>query len=121
MTVTVAHWRGEPYLRAMFRLVWKLAALFALLLMPLGMAAPAASPAHRPASAVAMEHCPDMPSKDGKSVPSACVANCAAALPAASPAPPEPALLGRSHVERVDFETPSGLHPETATPPPRRS
>ena len=97
-----------------------LLALIAVLLMPLGMTP--ASAHHQPAAGMAMPHCPEQaPKHDSKGAFAECTMACSAALPAAelqqeqhlpiacAPAPPAVAQILR------------GLHPETATPPPKRS
>jgi hypothetical protein len=104
------------------RLLSRLALLIALMLMPFGMAPSPASPTQDPMMAdMAMGHCPDQGSHNGKYGFAECTMACAAALPAidasreallpVSSDPVLPAAAQRLH----------GLHPETATPPPRRS
>jgi hypothetical protein len=105
--------------------VWKLLALLAVLVMPLGMTPAAAVPAHHAIASQTMPvgHCPDQDSSHHqmKGGIAECTMACAAALPAAELArhdavtimglPAEPAIALRLH----------GLHPETATPPPKRA
>ena len=107
----------------MIRPIIKLLALLAVLLMPLGMSPAAAAPVHHDmAAGMPMGHCPDQaPGHDKKSGFAECTMACAAALPAVqAPAaglpivPPELPRLALS--DRLH-----GLHPETATPPPRAS
>jgi hypothetical protein len=106
------------------RMFAKLLVLLAVLLMPLGMttAASAAPSSHHDMAGMPMSHCPDGGSRSD-SIPgiAACTMVCSAALPAAdlssndtelaSTAPLQPAIVHQLH----------GLHPETATPPPRRA
>lgn len=102
---------------------WKLLVLFAVLLMPFGMAPAAAHGSDRAGmTAMAAEHCPGTPSDRNKKAGIAlCTMACAAALPAAAPAA-DPAV---PHFHDTPTVAPAsqltGLHPETATPPPRAS
>ena len=110
----------RPYLAGMSRLI-NLLTLVALALMPFGMAAPAAAAGHHSAPAVSgAQHCPDQEgvprAMDGISE---CTMACASTLPAIAPtdgqllAPVAPPNL------RPLAKPLTGLHPETATPPPR--
>ena len=100
-------------------LLARLLLLMSVLLMPLGMAAPAAAAQHHSAS-MPMQHCPDQGTRhQSKSAFADCTMACASALPA----------MNRMHEERMPYsllfvaEAPvrelRGLHPETETPPPR--
>ena len=121
LTPVIAGQGWGVYRAAMSRLI-NILIVIALALMPLGMAAPAAAAAHHPAAASgAAEHCPDR-----NAAPLAnngigeCAMGCAAAIPpfdriAGPPSPPATPEL------RVFVEPLTGLHPETATPPPRSS
>ena len=105
----------------MSRFACKLLVLFAVLLMPLGMSAPAAAQAHRghPA-AMGMQHCPEQsPVEKGKLGATECMMACSGALPAvypqliASEAPPKMAAQPSA------IRTLHGIELEIATPPPR--
>ena len=106
-------------------LLWKLLVLIAVLLMPFGMsAAPAASSAHHaPATSMPMGHCPDQrSSQDGmKGGIAECTMACAAALPVVV----RPSDYRLKLIPEPTFVLPSpslqGLHPDTATPPPKLS
>ena len=103
----------------------KLLALLALLLTSFSMtAAPAAAAAHHPpaaAAAMPMEHCPDEGGKaDGKGVP-ACAMACSAALPAADLPQQQLPLIVCAPVGGPVARSLHGLHPDTATPPPKGS
>ena len=103
-------------------IVGRLLMLFAVLLMPLGMEPPAAAAAnhHATATSMAMEHCPNQSNKhqhnDGLAM---CAMACASALPA------QELVRGEAPIRRPQIVTPAvrhvlhGLHPETATPPPK--
>jgi hypothetical protein len=107
----------------MARLASKLLILLAVLLMPFAMAPPAAAAQHHASAAsMPMEHCPDEGSKqDSMAGLGGCTMACSAALPVVETpqdrshlivcTPQRPGIAGRLH----------GLHPETATPPPKRA
>lgn len=104
-------------------LLAKLGLLLAVLLMPLGMA-PAAATSHHSMAAMMSGHCPDQaPANHVKGDGIAdCAMACAAALPAADAAPESaPLSLADTPLLAVAVERLHGLHPETATPPPRAS
>jgi hypothetical protein len=97
----------------------KLLALIALVLMPLGMAPAAATPAQH--AAMPMEHCPDPSPKQAHSGIAGCTMACAGALPAILSAEAAPLLPVEAPAEASPTAQLHGLHPETATPPPRNS
>ena len=104
----------------MSRLI-NLLTLIALALMPFGMAAPAAAAGHHPSAAVSgAQHCPDQEgvprAMDGISE---CTMACAAALLVFDPGGGQ--LLAPVPAPSLRFLAAplTGLHPETATPPPR--
>ena len=99
----------------------RLLVLLALLMMPLGMApTPASAPNHQMMAGMPMGHCPDQaPSRDSKSAFGECTMACAAALPAIDHQMDEQDLIVREPVRSVPVQRLHGLHPETATPPPK--
>jgi hypothetical protein len=108
------------YWLGMAAAVLRLFALFALVLMLLGMAsAPAAS--HAPMAAAPAEHCADRSKPDQAPAPKAmdCLATCTAlpaseaVVPAPPPVPSPPRLIALA--DRF-----VGIVPEIATPPPKR-
>jgi hypothetical protein len=102
--------------------LWKLLVLIAVLLMPFGMQPAAAAPQHAMAMDMPMGHCPDQsPRHDMKGGIAECTMACAGALPAADLANHEPLLIACEQVLFTTAEALDGLHPETATPPPKRS
>ena len=113
--------RRVPIEFAMVRLTAKLLILLAVLLMPLGMAPASASVAHDQMMAgMAMGHCPEQaPSNESKNAFGECTMACAAALPAIDGQRDERGLIVRAPAQPVAARCLHGLHPETATPPPK--
>ena len=114
---------GEEYPCRM-AFLWKLLVLIAVLIMPFGMSAAPASSAHNaPATSMPMGHCPDQGSgHDGtKGGIAECTMACAAALPVVV----RPSGYRLKLVPEPTFAVASrslhGLHPDTATPPPKLS
>jgi len=106
----------------MARLIAKLLVLLAVLLMPLGMSATPAA-AHQSSSAsMPMNHCPEpAPSHHSKAGFVECTMACSAALPAVDIPQEQHALVANLPVERAAAQMLQGLHPDTATPPPKAS
>ena len=101
----------------------RLMLLVAVLLMPLGMSPGAAAPVHHEmAAGMPMGHCPDQaPSHDKKSGFGECTMACAAALPAVEAPTAELPIVPPELTRLALTDRLHGLHPETATPPPRAS
>jgi hypothetical protein len=100
----------------------RLMSLLAVLVMPLGMSPASATPQHAMTMDMPMGHCPDQSSHhDMKGGIAECTMACAGALPAADLAVPEPLRIGSKQVLFAATERLRGLHPETATPPPKLS
>ena len=101
----------------------KLLVLLAVLLMPLGMATAATSAHHeQSAGGVPVQHCPDgAPHHDMKGGLAACTMACSAALPAADLSRSEPAAAAYVPVAPSVTTSLHGIHPDTATPPPKVS
>ena len=113
----------QHYIAAMREALAKLLLIAAILLMPFGMAAPAAAASHHaPAATAAMGHCPDRaPASGHQDGISECTMGCAASLPAIS-GPADQLLLAIAAPDvGAPVERLTGLHPETVTPPPRIS
>jgi hypothetical protein len=107
----------------MARELARLILLVAVLLMPLGMSsATAAAPSHHDMAGMMRGHCPDQaPAQHHKAGFAECTMACAAALPAVE-APGAPAVAIATELPRsAAAHQLHGLHPETATPPPRAS
>ena len=103
------------------RLIARIALMLAILLMPLSMTPSAASQAHHMMAAGApMEHCPDQaPGHDANGALAQCTMACAAAVPATSASAEEPRLVAAEIAKPGLTQRLHGLHPETATPPPK--
>jgi hypothetical protein len=122
-TSVIAAKGSRPYWPAMAAVIFRLLAVVALVLMPLGMAGAPAIAQAMPAdhAAMPMGHCEEQPSKDKAPAPSKmdCTAMCTA-LPATDtplPAPVMRLVALRSATLAAPFD---GIEPEIATPPPRR-
>lgn len=99
----------------------RLIAFLCVLLMPLGMQPAAAMPAQHHA-AMSMQHCPEQrPSYHSKGAFAECTMACSAALPASDLSRAGPLSIAGAMAEPALAQTFRGLHPETATSPPRRS
>lgn len=103
-------------------MIGKLLVLIAVLLMPLGMqpAAAAASHRHAQAGSMPMRHCPEQAPRDhSRGGFAECTMACSAALPAVDLAPEERPVVAAAPSESAALPILHGLHPDTATPPPR--
>jgi hypothetical protein len=91
--------------------------------MPFGMAPSIASAVHHGSMAGnTMEHCPDnMPNHENKGSFAECTMACSAALPAVEPAEEVPLQFVHDLVAPSLARPLHGLHPDTATPPPKHS
>jgi hypothetical protein len=97
--------------------------LAAVLLMPFGMtAAPASAMHHHEMSMqTPAQHCPEQGKPGGKAAFIECTMACSAALPASEVRRNEPLLIVCAPAEAQATLQLHGIHPETATPPPKRS
>ena len=102
------------------QLIAKLGIIFAVLLMPFGMT-PASGAVHGGMTA-AMEHCPQPHSSKHarRGAMDGCTMACASALPAVDLVRAERVALSDMPVAAPVVAEFHGLHPDTATPPPRR-
>jgi hypothetical protein len=102
-------------------LVARLVIMLAVMLMPFGMTPASAAAHHSMPAAMAMQHCPQpAPAQhQSKGAIGACTMACASALPAADPARAEPLRIHEAPVAAIAVAGLDGLHPETATPPPK--
>ena len=109
------------YVRAVGTMIARLTLLVAVLLMPFGMsAAPARAPDHRMAADMPMRHCPDQaPAHDMKGGIGDCAMACAAALPAVDAGAGDSPPIVSEPIRSSAAQQLHGVHPETATPPPR--
>jgi len=100
----------------------RLFALVAVLMMPFGMQpAHAARPIDHSAS-MPMQHCPEQaPKHNQKNAWMTCTMVCSAALPGRDASHDGPFIIVCAPTEAEAVRQLDGLHPDTATPPPRRS
>ena len=111
------------YVSRVRMLIARLLLLVTVLAMPFGMTPAAATPGtHQPMANMPMGHC-DRPvsGRDKKSGIAECTMACSAALPAVSAPRSEPPMIVCMPVLPAAASSLNGLHPETATPPPRKS
>ena len=100
----------------------KLLALLAVLLMPLGMAAPASASQHHSMASMPIQHCPDhAPGQKGKFGFTECTMACAGALPAVERSPNDERRSDVTLVLALPVHQLHGIQVEIATPPPKRS
>ena len=100
----------------------ELIALLAMLLMPLGMPSAAAASSEHHSASMPMQHCPEQGTRhDSKAASAECTMACSAALPAIAVAMNEPPSIDRAPDHAAIAQVFHGLHPETATPPPKAS
>ena len=111
-----------PYVAAMVAALFRVMALLALTLMPIGMASsPATAETVEHASITQAGHCGEQP--DGKKAPASKSMDCTAAcmaLPASSSPVPAGPLRPRTPRTISIAKIFTEVVPETATPPPRR-
>ena len=102
-------------------MLWRMVLLLAVLFMPFGMT-PAAATSHSPQAVMPMSHCPEqVPDHGGKAGFVECTMACSAALPAGDIGQGEPVRIARAPDRPAAARQLHGLHPDTATPPPKRS
>lgn len=111
------------YCKTVGTILAKLLLLVAVLLMPLGMSGAAAAQTARDAPRAMMGHCPDgAPSHHERNGIAECTMACAAGvLPAADSAHHSSRMMGEEPIQPTIARQLRGLHPETATPPPKPS
>ena len=102
-------------------LILRLMTLLALALMPFGMGVASAAPVHHaPSAATACDEHGGQPAKASPDQALDCAMACSM-LVAAEARVEEPAPLIRLPAAGLLIERAAGLHPETATPPPKLS
>ena len=103
------------------RVLLKLLALLAMMLLPLGMT-PAATATHHEMASMPMQHCPEQGSEhQPKTAFAVCTMACSAALPALDRCAAEPLPIVRERVRPALAQHLSDLHPDIATPPPKHA
>ena len=108
----------------MMRLIAELLLLIAVMLMPFGMAPAGASPnqPHAMSADMPMQHCPEQGDKDDMKAGFAdCAMACSAALPAMDRPQEGHSLMAGPPIAPAAARELHGLHPDTATPPPKAS
>lgn len=103
--------------------IWKLVTLIAVMLMPFAMtAAPATAAQGHHSASMPMQHCPEQsPERKAKAGFVECTMACSAALPAADIAADDPFASVCEPMTLAPVPRLHGLHPDTATPPPKGS
>jgi len=111
----------KDYPREVRKMLARILLLLSVLLMPMGMTP--AGAAHRQAMAsMPMGHCDKDTSRHGmKSGVAECTMACSAALPATDARRDDPVPVASAAIRPITAEVLQGIHPETATPPPKRS
>ena len=103
--------------------ILKLLTLAALALMPFGMGAASAVPVHHAAAAAGAGHCDEQggePAGQSRDQATDCAVSCSM-LALAEARIQEPVQTPRIALARPVLERGTGLHPDTATPPPKHS
>ena len=114
--------RGYPALVHM--ILTRLVLLIAMVFLPLGMSSmPAATATHHgPMAGMPMQHCPEQtPSHQPKGGMPECTMACASALPAMDRVSDQAPSMARVAFLPLLARPLHGLHPDTATPPPKAS
>jgi hypothetical protein len=112
------------YCKTVGTILAKLLLLMAVLLMPLGMSGAKAAQTARdaPRAMMAMGHCPDgAPSHHDRNGIAECTMACAGVLPAVDSAHDPSRMMAEEPIQPTIARQLRGLHPETATPPPKPS
>jgi hypothetical protein len=110
------------YFGVVGQMMTRLLTLFAVLLLPLAMAPGASAAPAEAHAAMPMEHCPEQaPDHHSKAGFAQCTMACSAALPVAFAPGEQRFVIVCAPSERAAAQMLSGIHPETATPPPKRS
>jgi hypothetical protein len=123
VTPVIARQGGRAYVQAVFAVLFRLLAMAAMILMPIGMgmtpAAAAAPSSHKTMESSAEGHCGQKPdSDDGKAMPMQCAGACSAL-------PSEPPITSMRELTPVECHTAGpvkilrGVLPALSTPPPR--
>ena len=103
--------------------ILRLLTLAALVLMPFGMGAASAGPIHHAPAAVGAGHCDEPggePAGQSRDQATDCAVSCSM-LALADARIDEPVQAPRVPPARPLLERGTGLHPDTATPPPKHS
>jgi len=110
------------YCKIVGTILAKLLLLVAVLVMPLGMSGAMAAQTARDAPRAMMGHCPDgAPSHHERNGIAECTMACAGVLPAVDSAHHPSRTMAEEAIQPTIARQLRGLHPETATPPPKPS
>jgi len=109
------------YVGGMRETIARIVIMLAVLIMPFGMTPATAAVHHSMLVNASMQHCPEEGSShhQSKGDLGACTMACASALPAVDIARAEPIPPADVPVVAIVENGLDGLHPETATPPPK--
>jgi hypothetical protein len=113
----------RAYFKPMPSMVLRLLTLLALVLMPFGMGAANAAPAHHAPVATTAQHCDEhgsQPADQTRDEAMDCAVSCSM-LAVADAQVEEPAVAHAIVTVPPVAERGAGLHPDTATPPPKLS
>ena len=123
LSPVIASLSSRTYLALMPSMVLRLLTLFALVLMPLGMGTADAMPAHHAPAVATDQHCDGhggQPAEQSRDKSMDCAISCS--ILAISEVEVEgPSVARPIPTARPLAELDAGLHPDTATPPPKRS
>jgi hypothetical protein len=103
--------------------ITRLLTLMALVLMPFGMGSASAGAAHHAPAATAASHCDGHGEQPAAPVPDDaidCAMTCSMLIVAQARIP-DPVPVGGPLAQGAVAESATGLHPNPATPPPKRS
>lgn len=124
LSAVIASHSLRTYFELMPSMVLKLLTLLALMLMPLGMGTAGAMPVHQaPAAAATTQHCDEhggQPAEQSRDKSMDCAVSCSM-LAVAEPQVEEPSVAHPLLAAPALAERDAGLHPDTATPPPKPS
>lgn len=113
--------RADALIERAMATLCRLLTLLAVLLAPLAMQPAAAVPVQHHAS-MPMRHCPEQaPKHDTKGGIAECTMACSAALPAFELAQEQPSQFVCEPTAAAAAPILHGLHPDPATPPPKRA
>ena len=123
LSPVIASPSSRTYFAQMPSMVLRLLTLLALVLMPFGMGAANAVPSHDAPAAATAQHCDEhgsRPTDQSRDEAMDCAVSCSM-LAVAEAQVEEPAVAHAILTAPLLAERGTGLHPDTATPPPKLS